>query len=53
MIDVASLDDATALAAREAPGDEAFATFVNALLVVEQRQRLQLMWGRLCEEVAS
>ncbi len=47
VIDVASLDDPTAAAVREALGDQGFADFVSALLVIEQRQRLHLMWSRL------
>ena len=53
VIDVATLDDATAFAVVEVLGDEGFATFVNALLVVEQRQRLHLVWSRLFPEVPS
>ena len=47
MIDVASLDDATAIAVVDQLGDEGFANFANALLVAEQRQRLRLIWDRL------
>ena len=47
VIDVASIDDDTVTAVREALGDEGLATFVNALLVVEQRIRLRLIWDRL------
>ena len=47
MIDVASLDDATADAVVERLGAEGFGNFVNALLVAEQRQRLRLIWDRL------
>lgn len=47
VIDVASLDDATATALREHLGDEGLANFVHALLVVEQRIRLRLAWDRL------
>ena len=52
VIDVASLDDQTAGAVADRLGAEGFANFVNALLVVEQRQRLRLMWDRLFEEPA-
>ena len=47
VIDVASLDDATAIAVVDQLGDEGFANFANALLVAEQRQRLRLIWDRL------
>lgn len=50
VIDVASMDDPTALAAAEALGAEGFGNFVNALLVTEQRQRLRLIWDRLFAE---
>ncbi len=52
VIDVASLDDDTAAAVTDQLGAEGFADFVNALLVVEQRQRLRLMWDRLFEETS-
>jgi alkylhydroperoxidase family enzyme len=52
VIDVAGLDDATAFAVRDALGEDGLADFVNALLVVEQRQRLLLTWTRLVPEVA-
>jgi alkylhydroperoxidase family enzyme len=47
VIDVASLDDATATAVRSSLGDSAFVTFVHALKVLEQRIRLTLAWDRL------
>ena len=47
VIDVASIDDDTVAAVREQLGDEGVANFVNALLVVEQRIRLRLVWDRL------
>lgn len=47
VIDVASIDDDTVAAVREHLGDEGVANFVNALLVVEQRIRLRLVWDRL------
>lgn len=53
VIDVATLDDATAFAVVEVLGEAGFATFVNALLVVEQRQRLHLVWSRLFDEVPA
>ncbi len=52
VIDVAGLDDATAFAARAELGEDGLADFVNALLVVEQRQRLRLTWARLFEAAA-
>jgi alkylhydroperoxidase family enzyme len=47
VIDVASIDDDTVAAVREHLGDEGLVNFVNALLVVEQRIRLRLVWDRL------
>ena len=47
VIDVASIDDDTVAAVREHLGDDGVANFVNALLVVEQRIRLRLVWDRL------
>lgn len=47
VIDVASLDDATAATLREHLGDDGLSNFVHALLVVEQRIRLRLAWDRL------
>ncbi len=47
VIDVASVDDATVAALRDHLGDEGVQSFVSALLVVEQRIRLRLMWDRL------
>ena len=47
LIDVAGLDDETAIAARDALGEQPLVDFVNALLVVEQRQRMRLTWERL------
>ena len=47
VIDVASLDDATANAVVAHLGADGFGNFVNALLVAEQRQRLRLIWDRL------
>lgn len=45
VVDVASLTDAHADALRAHLDDSAFATFVNALLVVEQRMSLELVLG--------
>ncbi len=47
IIDVASIDDSTVAAVREHIGDVGLQNFVSALLVVEQRIRLRLMWDRL------
>jgi alkylhydroperoxidase family enzyme len=53
VIDVATLDDPTAFAVVEALGAQGFADFASALLVVEQRQRLQLIWQQLFTEVPT
>jgi alkylhydroperoxidase family enzyme len=47
VIDVANLTDDLARAVSDELGPAAFADFVNALLIVEQRQRLRLAWERL------
>lgn len=47
VIDVASLDDETAGAVHAHLGDAGLVNFVQALLVVEQRIRLRLIWDRL------
>ena len=47
IIDVSSIPDASASAVSEHLGEEGFVTFVNALLVVEQRIRLLLVWSKL------
>ena len=47
IIDVSSIPDASAVAVRKHLGEEGFVTFVNALLVVEQRIRLLLVWSKL------
>lgn len=47
VMDVASLDDDTAAAVRAFLGDEGLLNFASALLVVEQRIRLRLVWDRL------
>jgi hypothetical protein len=53
VIDVASMDDALVETLGAELGPEGLANFVNALLVVEQRQRLRLAWRRLFPEVAA
>jgi hypothetical protein len=45
VVDVSSLTDAHADALRAHLDDSAFATFVNALLVIEQRMSLELVLG--------
>ena len=47
IIDVSSIPDDSASAVNEYLGEEGFVTFVNALLVVEQRIRLLLVWSKL------
>ena len=47
VIDVASMDDETVAHVRDHLGDVGLANFVRALLVVEQRIRLRLVWDRL------
>jgi alkylhydroperoxidase family enzyme len=47
VIDVASLDDETAGAVRDYLGDGGLLDFAQAILVVEQRVRLRLVWDRL------
>lgn len=49
VIDVAGLDDATAGGVRDELGEQGLVDFVSALLVVEQRQRLRLIWRQLFE----
>lgn len=49
VIDVASVDDDTVAAVRAHLGDEGTQNFVGALLVVEQRIRLRLVWDRLLD----
>jgi alkylhydroperoxidase family enzyme len=46
-IDVAAMTDDLVSAVRRHLGDEGLADFVNALLVVEQRMRLELIWDRV------
>ena len=52
VIDVASLSDDQAAAVSDRLGPQGFADFVHGLLVTEQRQRLQLVWGRLFQETS-
>lgn len=47
VIDVATLDDATVAAVRDHLGDDGLNDFISALLIVEQRIRLRLIWDRL------
>ncbi len=47
VIDVASITDDHVAAVAVELGDDGLVNFVNALLVVEQRQRMHLMWNRL------
>jgi alkylhydroperoxidase family enzyme len=51
VIDVAALDDADVAAVTAELGPDGLSNFVEALLVVEQRQRLSLAWSRLFPEV--
>jgi alkylhydroperoxidase family enzyme len=51
VIDVAGVDDAQVAAVADELGGDGLSSFVNALLVVEQRQRLRLAWSRLFPEV--
>ena len=53
IVDVSSIPDSSAFAVRDRLGDEGFVNFVNALLVVEQRIRLQIVWGILSQEVSA
>ena len=52
VVDVAGLDDATAGAVRHELGEQGLVDFVNALLVVEQRQRLHVIWEQLFGDVS-
>ena len=52
IIDVSSIPDSSAFAVRGCLGEEGFVNFVNALLVVEQRIRLQIVWRKIREEVS-
>jgi hypothetical protein len=49
VIDVASIDDDLANSVVRHLGGDGFATFIHALLVIEQRQRLRLAWQQLFE----
>jgi hypothetical protein len=51
LIDVASLSDATALSVKDNLGEQGFINFVNALLVVEQRIRLRMIWSKMFEGI--
>ena len=53
VIDVASVDDRLVADLADVIGSAAVTDFVTALLVVEQRLRLSLAWGRLLPEVVS
>ena len=53
IIDVSSIPDASAVAVREHLDEEGFVTFVNALLVVEQRIRLLIVWSKLVESTGT
>jgi len=53
VIDVASMDDATVAGVSAALGTQGLADFANALLVIEQRQRMHLAWQRLIPEVVG
>ena len=53
VIDVASVDDQLARSVADHLGPEGLRSFVTALLVVEQRQRLRLAWERLFEPVGT
>ncbi len=52
VIDVASMDDALVAPLLEQLGADGLLEFTNALLVIEQRQRLALVWDRLMPEEA-
>ncbi len=52
VIDVASLPDETAAAVGEHLGDAGLVDFASALLVLEQRQRLALVWNALFAEAS-
>lgn len=47
VIDVASISNDLATTVTDHLGGDGFANFVHALLVLEQRQRLRLIWDRL------
>ena len=52
VIDVASLSDETAGSVREHLGDAGLVDFTSALLVLEQRQRLALVWTSMFTEAS-
>jgi alkylhydroperoxidase family enzyme len=52
-LDVASIDDGVVADLADALGPDGVTNFVHALLVVEQRLRLSLAWGRLALEVVA
>jgi AhpD family alkylhydroperoxidase len=47
VVDVAGMDDGMVAVVAEELGPQGLRTFVTALLVIEQRQRLHLAWTRL------
>jgi hypothetical protein len=53
VIDVSAMTDELVAAVADELGADGLVNFVNALLVVEQRLRAQLMFGRLVPELAS
>jgi hypothetical protein len=53
VIDVSAMTDELVAAVAAQLGPDGLVNFVNALLVVEQRLRAQLMFGRLVPELVS
>ncbi len=53
VIDVASLDDHVAAAVSDELGVQGLVDFTNALLVIEQRQRLRLVWERVLDSTVA
>lgn len=53
VIDVSAMTDGLVAAVAAELGADGLVNFVNALLVVEQRLRAQLMFGRLIPELVS
>jgi hypothetical protein len=51
--DVALLTDEQAQAVADELGGDGLSSFVDALLVIEQRQRLRLVWTRILPGVAT
>lgn len=47
VVDVSALDDATATAVSDKLGEPGLANFANALLTMEQRLRLELIWEQV------